>query len=202
LNIVNKYNLFGEARMISLLRSGDMQAFKAIYDQYWPKLYGYIFNRTSDREVAEEIVQEVFISLWNKREELQLTHTLSAYLFGAIRYQLLNYIRNCKTRKTYATDFFEYREQLSDNSNEEKIEASNLRQAMEKEISRLPEKCQQIFRMSRHQHLSINDIATLLNISHKTVENQLTKALRQLRTALKHQYSWLLLVCTELKNFF
>ncbi|WP_158563358.1 RNA polymerase sigma-70 factor [Chitinophaga silvatica] len=202
MNIVNKYNLLGEAQIVGLLKSGDIQAFEAIYLQYWPKLYGYVYNRTSSKDVAEEIVQEVFYALWQKHEKLELTHTLSAYLFAAIRYQLLNYIRNSKARKTYATDFYEYREQLADNSIEDGIEVYDLKQAVEKEISRLPLKCQQIFRMSRQDHLSIQDIANVLNISHKTVENQLTKALRQLRAALRHQFHWLLLFCTELKNFF
>lgn len=75
-----------------------------------------------------------------------------------------------------------------DNSNEEHIELSDLTDAVEKEVARLPEKCQQVFRMSRHEHRSVRDIAEALNISHKTVENHLTKALRQLRMAFSEYF--------------
>jgi RNA polymerase sigma-70 factor (ECF subfamily) len=78
---------------------------------------------------------------------------------------------------------------MTDNSNEEHIELSDLANAVEKEVARLPEKCQQVFRMSRNEHRSIHDIAETLKISHKTVENHLTKALRQLRLAFS-EYFW------------
>jgi len=75
-----------------------------------------------------------------------------------------------------------------DNSNQENIELYDLKYAVEKEVARLPDKCQQVFRMSRHEHRSVRDIAETLNISHKTVENHLTKALRQLRVAFSEYF--------------
>jgi RNA polymerase sigma-70 factor, Bacteroides expansion family 1 len=158
-----------------------MNAFEAIYNEYWPRLYGYVFNRLKNKEIAEEIIQEVFYSLWMKHTTIELTGALSSYLFAAVKYQIFNYIKSDQVRRTYASYFSLQTGKMSDNSNEEHIAASDLRDAVEKEISRLPEKCQQVFRMSRMEHLSVRDIATTLNISHKTVENHLTKALRQLR---------------------
>lgn len=183
MNIIKKYNQSDEPAILALLREGDMSAYEAIYNEYWPRLYGYVYNRVKSKEVAEEIIQEVFFSLWKKHTELQLTHSLTAYLFTAVKYQLLNYLKSDRIRKGYLSQL---PEQQSDNSNEEHIAATDLKNTMEKEVSRLPEKCQQVFRMSRHEHRSITDIANTLNISHKTVENHLTKALRQLRMVLGH----------------
>jgi len=191
LNIINKYNSFDDAAMTALLKEGDKTAYEAIYNEYWPKLFSYIYNRLKSKEAAEEIIQEVFFSLWMKRATLDLTHSLSAYLFTAVKYQIFNYLRSDQVRRKYAS---QAAVQQADNSNEENIAANDLKNTMEKEISRLPEKCQQVFRMSRQEHLSISDIASTLNISHKTVENHLTKALRQLRMVLGHYFCFLLII--------
>jgi RNA polymerase sigma-70 factor (ECF subfamily) len=167
-----------------------MAAYECIYNKYWPLLYAYVYNRLKSREITEEIVQEVFFSLWNRRTALQLTQTLSAYLYTAVKYQIFNYMKADKVRKTYAATFSRYNDQLQDNSNVEYITYADLANAVEKEVSRLPEKCQQVFRMSRNEHRSIQDIAASLNISHKTVENHLTKALKHLRLAFR-EYFWL-----------
>lgn len=194
MNIINKYNLYDEAVMIPLLKAGDMGAYEAIYNEYWPKLYGYVYNRLQLKEATEEIIQEVFFSLWIKHEEINITHSLSAYLYAAVRYQVFNYIKSDKVRRTYAGYFFQQQKKMTDNSNEENMAHTDLMNAVEKEVSRLPEKCQQVFRMSRNEHLSVSDIATILNISHKTVENHLTKALRHLRIAFGHHICLLILI--------
>ena len=87
-------------------------------------------------------------------------------------------------KKAYASSYASFTQVTVDNSNEEHIYMSDLKGMIENEVSKLPEKCQQIFRLSRNEHQSIKNIADLMNISHKTVENQLTKALRQLRSSL------------------
>lgn len=174
--------------MISLLSQGDREAYECIYNDYWNRLYAYVYNRLKTKEAAEEIIQEVFYSLWTRREELTIKHSLTSYLFTAVKYQVFNYIKAAKVRQAYASHFNSYQ---VDNSNEENIELSDLTHAVEKEVARLPEKCQQVFRMSRQEHLSVQDIAETLNISHKTVENHLTRALRQLRIAFS-EYFWFL----------
>ena len=167
-----------------------MTAYESIYNEYWPRLYAYVFNRLRSKEVTEEIVQEVFFSLWTRRTELQLTHSLSAYLFTAVKYQIFNFIKADKIRRTYASQFSLFEGKITDNSNEQYVAYADLINAVEKEVSRLPEKCQQVFRMSRNEHRSIQDIASALNISHKTVENHLTRALKHLRLAFR-EYFWM-----------
>ncbi|MVT39205.1 RNA polymerase sigma-70 factor [Chitinophaga oryziterrae] len=185
--MIKKINTYSEAELIALLIKGDRDAYECIYNDYWSRLYAFVYNRLKTKEAAEEIIQEVFFSLWTRRAELSLTHSLSAYLFTAVKYQVFNYIKADKVRKTYASQISQFK--MTDNSNQEHIELSDLANAVEKEVARLPEKCQQVFRMSRNEHRSIHDIAETLNISHKTVENHLTKALRQLRLAFS-EYFW------------
>ncbi|WP_176851985.1 RNA polymerase sigma-70 factor [Mucilaginibacter sp. OK268] len=166
------------------MKKGNIAAFEEIYRLYWSGLYSYAYNILRNKVVCEEIVQEIFLSLWNKRHELKITHSLKAYLFTAIKFQTLNYIKSEKVKRHYAESYSNFEKIFFDNSNEENIYLSDLKLKVEKEVSKLPEKCQQIYRLSRDKHQSIKNIADLLNISHKTVENQLTKALKYLRSSL------------------
>jgi RNA polymerase sigma-70 factor (ECF subfamily) len=148
-------------------------------------LYSYAYNILRNKDICEEIVQETFFSLWTKRQELQITHSLKAFLITSVKFQALNYIRSEKVRKDYAVSYTTFENGLLfDNSNEENINLSDLKSKVENEVSKLPPKCQQIFRLSRDENQSIKNIADSLNISHKTVENQLTKALKHLRASL------------------
>lgn len=160
--------------------------FAQIYHSYWSVLYSYAYNILRDKAVCEEIVQETFFSLWTRRKHLQITHSLKSYLITAVKFQTLNYIRSEKVRRDYAASYYAFEKSMADNSNEESIYLSDLKDLVEKEVSKLPPKCQEIFRLSRNEHKSIQNIADLLNISHKTVENQLTKALKHLRSSLGH----------------
>ncbi|SEB00849.1 RNA polymerase sigma-70 factor [Pedobacter hartonius] len=169
--------------------NGEIDAFEQVYQFYWSDLYRYAYNILRNKLICEEIVQETFFSLWTKRKDLKITHSIGAYLFTAVKFQTINYIRSEKVKRDYASNYANFKASYVDNSNEEHIHLSDLKSLIENEVSKLPEKCQKIFRMSRNEHQSIKSIADLLNISHKTVENQLTKALRQLRTSLGQFFS-------------
>lgn len=166
-----------------------MPAFEQIYELYWSDLYNYAYNILRDKGVCEEIIQETFFSMWTKREQLQISHSLKSYLFTAVKFQTINYIRSEKVKRDYAANYASFKKMNFDNSNEEHMHLTDLKGLIENEVSKLPEKCQEIFRMSRNEHQSIKNIADLMNISHKTVENQLTKALRQLRSSLGQFFS-------------
>jgi RNA polymerase sigma factor (sigma-70 family) len=103
-------------------------------------------------------------------------------------------MRSEKVKRDYASSYTSFIEKSFDNSNEEHIHLSDLTSLIEKEVSKLPQKCQEIFRLSRNEHQSIKNIADLMNISHKTVENQLTKALRQLRSSLEQFFTLSLVI--------
>jgi RNA polymerase sigma-70 factor (ECF subfamily) len=167
-----------------LLKRGSEEAFCEIYERYWEKLYRYVFNRTSSPDVAFEMTQNVFVSLWKRRQEVAFHTSLSGYLFASVRYGIIRYVRSARLKEDYFKDFTVYISYQRDNSSEDKINLRQLEEAIEASVMELPERCREIFRMSRYQNMSIKEIAGKLGISHKTVENQLTAALKHLRKSL------------------
>ncbi|WEA00496.1 RNA polymerase sigma-70 factor [Mucilaginibacter sp. SJ] len=172
--------LMTDEDLIALIRENDLGAFERIYNKYWSKLYLSAYNIIRDRQVAEDVTQEVLVNLWMKRANLQLT-SLNAYLYASVRYQVFNVIRSGKVR---ADRFNKLEELFSHNGGEELLSEKDINRLLEQGIAELPEKCRQIFIMSRKEHLSTKEIAERLGIAPKTVENQLTVALNRLRKTL------------------
>ncbi|MFS2185800.1 RNA polymerase sigma-70 factor [Mucilaginibacter sp. Mucisp84] len=172
--------LMTDEDLIALIRENDLGAFERIYNKYWSKLYLSAYNIIRDRQVAEDVTQEVLVNLWIKRSNLKLT-SLNAYLYTSVRYQVFNVIRSGKVR----ADLFNKLEELfSNNGGEELLSEKEINRLLEQGVAGLPEKCRQIFIMSRKEHLSTKEIAERLGIAPKTVENQLTVALNRLRKTL------------------
>jgi len=170
--------------LLELLRHDEhTSAFDEIYKRYWDKLYGAAYKRVKSPEAAEEIVQELFTDLWERRKILNIRSELPVYLFSAIKYKVITYIHKEIVKNNYAHTHFS---ELSyyDNSTEEKILVDDLNSCLQSQVQLLPVKCKQVFEMSRNGHQSNKQIASQLGISEKTVENQITKALRRLRTSL------------------
>ncbi|QEC79689.1 RNA polymerase sigma-70 factor [Mucilaginibacter ginsenosidivorax] len=172
--------LLTDERLIALIQENDLAAFERIYNKYWSKLYLSAYNILRDRQVSEDVTQEVLVNLWMKRANLQLT-SLNAYLYTAVRYQVFNVIRSGKVR----ADLFNHLEELfSNNGGEDILSQKDINRLLEQGVAELPEKCRQIFIMSRKEHLTTKEIAERLGIAPKTVENQLTVALNRLRKTL------------------
>lgn len=172
-----------EKRWIKDLAKGDEHAFRSIYEKYWENIYLAAYKRLGSQSVAEELVQDLFVDLWAKRASLQIRVSLGAYLAGAMRYRILDYMRHEKVREKYIhhlTHFYvtEANEVL------EQVYLQDLQYQLHSAESTLPPKCYTIYQLSRKHHFSNREIADQLNISTKTVENQITKALRTLRTHL------------------
>jgi RNA polymerase sigma-70 factor (ECF subfamily) len=174
-----------EQSLVALLATEDSKAFEVLYDRYATPLYRYVYNRLRIKEVSEELVQEVFTSLWTNRKKVTITSSLSSYLFGATKYRVFNYMRGQRVRRRYATDFGLYLICREDNSSEELMNVADIQAAIEGSISELPAKCQMAFRLSRMEHLPIQDIADRMQISRRTVENYISQALRHLRESRK-----------------
>lgn len=170
--------------LLSLLRKGEIRTFEMIYERFSGRLYNYVYSRVNIKEVSEEIVQEIFISLWRKRRTVDITTSLEAYLFGAAKFSILTYVRSENVRKKYAAHFASFRAEQVDNSNEETMNAIDLQTVIERSIAKLPERCRTVFHLSRIENEPISRIAERMNISRRTVENYLSQALKHLRTSL------------------
>ncbi len=180
---MGKSALLTDFELLSQLREGKQDAYAEIYDRFQGLLYIYACKIIKDFDEAEDIVQEVFISLWDKRSTLTIQTSLSAYLYTAVRYKFMNLLAHQKVRTDYSASlqqFINKGEFQTDNYIREKEFSAEI----EKEINLLPEKMREIFILSRKQHQSNKEIAEQLNVSQKTVRNQLGNALKILRIKL------------------
>lgn len=160
------------------------KAFEALYDRLEPAVYRYVYSKVKKREVCEEIVQEIFVALWAKRETLIINTTVEAWLFGAAKNKILTFIKSRSVRERYAADFVLFASERVDNSSEELLYLKDLYNTIEESLSGLPEHCQTAFRLSRMQHEPTQRIAEHMKISPRTVENYISAALKHLRLSL------------------
>lgn len=175
-----RLNNLTDAELLEFIREEDRVAFEQVYNRYWPKLYLHAYKILRDRQGSEDIVQEVLVQLWSKRHTQQID-SLSAYLYTAVRFQVFTAIRKGKVRESFFTEIGEI---LTDNSAESDMLVADIHKKLEECIAELPEKCREIFSLSRIEQLSTKEIAAKLGISPKTVENQLTIAFRKLKISM------------------
>jgi len=180
---MSKYNLFSDAELSSLLKEGDRNAFTEIYERYKYILHAHALNKTRDREEARDVIQEIFIYLWDKREVICINNNLSGYLYKAVRNAILNKITHKQVQEKYLDSMKAF--SLEDHvESDHRIRERQLTDFIESEIAILPPKMREIFELSRKAHLSHHEIAEKLNISDQTVSKQVTNALKILRVKL------------------
>ena len=175
---------FSDEMLLEGLRRDEEAAFDEIYYRYWALLCGIAYKRVQSRDVVEEMVQELFTTFWLNRRKLQVHTSLKAYLSASIRYMVLRYFQQEMAMQTYR-NHMQAASTPVDSSTEAIIQARDLSAHVEQALTQLPQKCRQVYELSRKEYKSNREIAETLNISEKTVENQLTKALRVLRLNLK-----------------
>jgi len=179
-----KFKAHSDEALLGLLRHKELNAFEEIYSRYWKRLYSMCYKRVQSREISEELVQDIFTSLWMNRGTTSIEN-LSSYLFTAIKYKVINHLEKEMSRKTYSQDRLNSKV-CEDNSTEETVLLDDLEVALEREIGKLPAKRQMIYKLHRVENLSLKQVASQLGISEKTVENQFGKALKMLKVNLKH----------------
>ncbi|MGV3504923.1 MAG: RNA polymerase sigma-70 factor [Adhaeribacter sp.] len=163
-----------------MIQEDSCAAFDQIYARYWSKLYLSAYKMLGDSQAAEDIVQEVLVSLWMRRRHLAI-ESLPAFLYAAVRYQVFKVMREGKVA---ATLFTETGKVSVVNEGEGALMEKDIDHLLNQGIAKLPGKCRQIFLLSRKEHLSTQEIARWLGIAPKTVENQITIALHRLRATL------------------
>lgn len=187
--------------LLHKVKHNDAAAFKLIFDTYYESLAYYAYKFVQDKAAAEDIVQEVFVNFWAKRQQWEVTTSLPAYLYGAVRNRCLNHLKFHKVRSAYAEQSAHTEE--VDAFIPEQIDADDLARLIESSLVDLPLARQRIFRLSREEGLKYREIADQLGISIKTVEAQMGKALRFMRERLKDFLVILFGVCLSLiKNYF
>lgn len=174
---------------MQLLANGDEGAFAEIYHRYWKLLFSIAANKIGDLADAEEAVQDVFVGLWKRREEVYVRQSIKSYLAGAIKYQV--YDRLDKKYRMRRKQQSLQQEQLVVPSVEEQYNLIALQEQLQDAAAQLPERCRLVYELSREAGLSNREIAEALDIAEKTVENQMTRALKHLRTSLKALFSFL-----------
>ncbi len=176
----DKYNHITDLELISRISRNDSSAFDELYDRYWKKLYLFGFKIFRDDEVCRDIVQEVFLDIWRRRDELKIQHVAS-YMHQMTKYQLAKHIRRTKIKKSYLDIMNEVR---FVHHVLEEVEYKELNSYLSQTMSELPDKCRAIFYMSRFENLSNKEIGIKMNISVSTVEKHIHKALKYLRRSL------------------
>lgn len=172
--------------LLKLVQSKNEQAFKYLFDKYFVPLCRYVHLYLDSTQEGEELVLDIFIHLWERSHQINITLSLKAYLFQAARNRCLNFLRDRKP--TLSLD------SINDIANEDTtslLEAEELDHLIQEAICALPDKCREVFQLSREGNKTNQEIANEMNISIKTVEAQITKALKRIKSFLDDRYAYL-----------
>lgn len=170
--------------LINRLKAGEEAAYELLFKEYYQVLVVFANKYLHELEESKELVQNLFVSLYEKREKLVITSSLKSYLFRSVHNRSLNYINSLKIRDKYAKHM---KESLAGGENllEQELNKTELEHALYMAIGELPPKCKMIFKLNRFEGLSNTEIAVQLKLSKRTVETQISKALKILRTKLQ-----------------
>ena len=169
--------------LVNRLRAGDKLALTELYNAYWELLFISAYNIIKDRELCEDIIQDIFMNIWHNREKLEINISLKSYLYACARYQVFNQFRKNKD-KIHVEFFDDLDKRFQYATPETEMMHNELTQQINSIVESLPEKCQMVYKLSREEHLSHKAIAEQLNISTKTVENHISKALQVIRLSM------------------
>ncbi|MCW3462109.1 sigma-70 family RNA polymerase sigma factor [Chitinophaga nivalis] len=172
-----------DPELLLLLREDDERAFREIYERYWKTLYQQAVKKLATTEEVRDIVQEIFFSLWKSRHTLVLRETLLQYLYTSLRYKIIDYYRLRTVRSRYYSSLLQEEEGLQPEINDQ-LYYRQLNTLVEEEIRHMPAKMQEVFVLSRDHNLNAVEIAHKLSLSHQTVRNQISTALKRIRKRL------------------
>ena len=172
-----------EGQLIQSLARRDEASFEQVFKTHFKNLHAYACSITKEETVAEEVVQNVFVKLWERSEALSIAGSVTAYLYRAVYNESLNYLKHQKVRSAYGQHVVHTMKNETEHGGK-KLQLKELEGRLAEAMNDLPEQCRTIFQMSRFDELKYREIADKLGISVKTVESQMSKALRLLRVKL------------------
>ncbi len=170
---------------IENIKNKNIVEYKQMFKNYYKQLVYFSYRYVRDVQIAEDIIQDVFVNVWNKKDMLDFNLNFKSYLFSAVRNHSLMHIN--KTNRVELVDL-QFVVEKSDNNPDVMVERDELEKGLMKIISELPTKRREVFSLSRFDKLTYAEIATILNISIKTVETQMSRALKQIRKKLPSLY--------------
>nr|WP_236059807.1 RNA polymerase sigma-70 factor [Chitinophaga rhizophila] len=185
-------NSYSDLELITMLKRGNIDAFDMLYARHWSAMYQTAFYLLRDQNASMDIVQDIFAWLWEKREQLDI-QTVPSYLRTAVRFKVANYIHSGKIRE----DFYEELSKVTihpSSGPQELLELNDLKTIIQQAVNGLPDKCREIFLLSRDGQFTNQQIADLLHISVKTVEAQKTIALKRIRAAVEPHLLTILII--------
>ncbi|RYE28559.1 MAG: RNA polymerase sigma-70 factor [Sphingobacteriales bacterium] len=182
---MTSYSSHTDLELLPLLKGGDRAAFTEIYNRYWLVAYRSAMHILRDEDACMDVLQDVFVWLWQHREQQQI-NSLKPYILTAVKFKMLNVIRQGKI-KEFAHSKIKFEEEYQSDTN---IEVKELMQMINEFADGLPSQAKQIFQMSRYEHLSNKEIALKMGITEKTVKNQINISLRKLKSNLGRMSFW------------
>jgi RNA polymerase sigma-70 factor (family 1) len=178
-----EYALLSDELLTKLLHAGDAGAFREIYNRYWQKLFHTALAKTHSQQIAEELVQNIFIAVWEKRAIAKIEN-LEAYLVRAMKYKIINYIQSMLATEKHLKVMSDHIAK-EENDSETQLLLHELNLAIHTAIEKLPAKTKAVFKLSREESHTVKEIAQLMNLSEKAVEYHITQSLKLMRLHLK-----------------
>lgn len=163
---------------------GDIDSFKYFFDKYYDDLCNFVHVYLHDQSLSEEIVQDIFVYFWENKEKLQITTSVKSFLFSASKFKSLNLLRDTKTKKRIAEKIGRTEPLITSEAEDSYLDTGEFKKILDAAVDQLAPKCREIFLLSKFENLNNKEIAEKLGISVKTVENQMTIALKKLRVYL------------------
>ncbi len=180
---MERYSTYSDLELVAKLRKGDSSAYTEIYNRFKVPLYTFLWNRTNDKELVRDILHDIFLTIWEKREHISYETSLSGYLFATVKNRLLDIIAHDKVKQKYIDSFYVFVNK-ADVSTDHLVRSKELSARIAKEIAGLPPKTREVFELSRVAHLNRKEIADQLGISEQTVKSHLFNALKTLKLKL------------------
>ncbi len=174
-----------EVQLLNNIKSGDHAAFKQIISLYAEALFIYVERRINSREDSQEIVQDIFCSLWKNCNTITIKESLAPYLYKAAKFEIIDWIRSHDRAQTKLKDLAYYLPSAKENIIEEQYIAGELDMHLQNEVNKMPKTMQEIYKMSRIDNMPIKDIARQLALSEQTVKNNISLAINRLKLKLK-----------------
>lgn len=178
--------------LINRIRSDDSAAFEELFKSYWEPLFAAALYRLKSRDLAQDVLQELFVEVWEKRRSLEIHTNVKGYLNQALKNRIINKIKSEAVRDKYEKMILDHYD-VNNLATDYRVSEHFINNEIRKETEILPVRCREVFELSRVEQLSHKEIGEKLNISPKTVENHIGKALKILRPKLKQIISALLL---------